>query len=119
MKKRDILSRNDIVALVDSFYKKVNADPLLAPVFGHIDWPKHLPTMYDFWSSMLLGDMTYRGNPLQRHLDLPIGGEHFSQWLKLFEETLDELFLGDKTEETKMRARAIAGVFQHKMGITS
>ncbi|MGC3947845.1 MAG: group III truncated hemoglobin [Chryseolinea sp.] len=117
MDKQDIHSRNDIVVLVDSFYEKVKSDLLLGPVFSHVDWPKHLPVMYDFWSSMLLGEMSYRGNPLQSHLPLPINSSHFSQWLKLFEETLNEHFSGEKMEETRMRARAIAGVFQHKMGL--
>lgn len=119
MEKKDILGRNDVIVLVNSFYDKVKSDALLGPVFGHVDWPRHLPVMYNFWSSMLLGEMTYRGNPLQSHLALPIDSAHFAQWLKLFEETLDENFTGDKADETRMRARAIAGVFQHKMGLTN
>ena len=119
MGKQDIISRNDVIVLVDSFYEKVKSDALLGPVFSHVNWPNHLPVMYNFWSSMLLGEMTYKGNPLQSHLDLPIEGKHFSQWLTLFEETLDEHFAGEKAEETRMRARAIAGVFQHKMGLSS
>src|ERR1044071_1773988 len=117
MDRQDISSRNDIIVLVDSFYDKVKSDPLLGPVFSHVDWPKHLPVMYNFWGSMLLGEMSYRGNPLQNHLSLPIDSTHFNQWLRLFETTLDEHFSGEKTEEIRMRARAIAGVFQHKMGI--
>jgi hemoglobin len=113
----DILQREDVKVLVDKFYEKVNADALLGPVFSHVDWPKHLPTMYDFWSSMLLGDQTYRGNPLQKHLPLKIDKSHFSQWLVLFTETVDENFSGEKAEEVKMRAQSIAGVFQHRMGL--
>ncbi|MGC1244127.1 MAG: group III truncated hemoglobin, partial [Chryseosolibacter sp.] len=60
--KHDIINREDIKLLVDSFYEKVQADALLAPVFNHVDWPHHLPIMYNFWSSMLLGDQSYRGN---------------------------------------------------------
>lgn len=115
--KHDILTRDDIKILVDSFYEKVQADPLIGPVFAHVDWPHHLPTMYNFWSSMLLGDQSYRGNPFQKHLPLAIGGQHFDQWLKLFTETVDDLFTGDKAEEVKMRANNIAGVFQMRMGI--
>jgi hemoglobin len=73
--------------------------------------------MYDFWSSMLLGDQTYRGNPLQKHLPLAIDQSHFNRWLSLFKETVDENFEGDKAEEVKMRAKSIAGVFQVKMGL--
>lgn len=115
--KNDIQDRADIQRLVDSFYAKVQADALLAPVFSHVDWPHHLPIMYNFWSSMMLGDQSYRGNPLQKHLPLPIEPPHFDQWLKLFHETVDELFEGEKAEEIKMRARSIAGIFQIKMGL--
>lgn len=115
--KKDIEQREDIEILVDSFYSKVKSDPLLAPVFSHLDWPRHLPIMYDFWSSMLLGDQSYRGNPLKMHLPLAIDQSHFSQWVFLFKETVDENFDGDKAEEVKMRAQSIAGVFQVKMGL--
>jgi hemoglobin len=118
MKKQDIISRSDVIVLVDSFYEKVKSDVLLAPQFSHVNWPNHLPVMYNFWSSMLLGETTYRGNPLQKHLALPIESKHFAQWLTLFEQTLDEHFSGEKAEETRMRARAIAGIFQHKMGLS-
>lgn len=114
--KHDIKQREDIIILVDKFYEKVKSDPLLGPVFSHVDWPHHLPIMYDFWSSMLLGDQTYHGNPLQRHLHLAIERDHFSQWLVLFKETVNENFEGEKAEEVKMRAQSIAGIFQLKMG---
>ncbi|HEY9489431.1 MAG TPA: group III truncated hemoglobin [Chryseosolibacter sp.] len=115
--KTEITTREDIKVLVDKFYDKVQKDPLLAPVFSHVNWPHHLPIMYNFWSSMLLGDQSYRGNPLQKHLPLAIQGEHFDQWLKLFRETVNENFLGDKAEEVKMRAHSIAGIFQMRLGI--
>ena len=115
--KRDIENRQDIQLLVDAFYTKVQADDLLGPVFKHVDWPHHLPIMYDFWSSMLLGDQTYRGNPLQKHLPLAIQPKHFNQWLKLFHETVDEHFSGEKAEEVKSRSTSIAGIFQVRMGL--
>jgi hemoglobin len=117
MLKHDILKRDDIKILVDRFYDKVKDDSLLGPVFNHVDWPHHLPIMYDFWSSMLLGDQTYRGNPLQKHMHLAINEDHFNRWLHLFTQTVDENFQGEKAEEVKMRAQSIAGIFQLKMGI--
>ncbi len=115
----DLDSRKNIEILVQTFYDKVNADPLLAPIFSHVDWEKHLPIMYDFWTSMLLGDMSYTGNPFQKHIGLPISALHFEQWLKLFIETVDSNFEGPKAEEAKNRANSIAGIFQHKLGLTS
>jgi len=115
--KNDILTRQDIKLLVDLFYGKVQSDTLIGPVFSHVDWDHHLPIMYNFWSSMLLGDQSYRGNPFQKHLPLAIEGQHFDRWLKLFTETVDEQFSGDRAEEIKMRARSIAGIFQMRLGI--
>jgi hemoglobin len=115
--KKDIIERQDVEVLVNKFYDKVKSDVLLGPVFAHVDWPHHLPIMYSFWSSMLLGEQSYRGNPLQKHLPLPVQKEHFSRWLQLFQETVDENFYGQKAAEVKMRATSIAGVFQYKMGL--
>jgi hemoglobin len=115
----DIKTRNEIIILVDQFYGKVNQDQLLAPVFAHVDWPKHLPIMYNFWSSMLLGDQSYQGNPFQKHIALPIEPRHFDRWLELFIETVDENFTGAKAEEVKTRAHNIAGVFQHRLGLAN
>ena len=115
--KNDITTREEIKLLVNKFYEKVLADNLLSPVFSHVDWPHHLPIMYDFWSSMLLGDQTYRGNPFQKHLPLPIKKEHFDQWLKLFSETVKENFSGEKADEVKARAESIASIFQLRMGL--
>jgi hemoglobin len=115
--KADILTRADIELLVNKFYGRVNLDLLLRPQFSHVDWEKHLPVMYKFWSSMMLGEQSYQGNPFQKHMNLPLKQEHFTRWLELFTETVDENFEGEKAEEIKMRARSIAGVFGNKMGL--
>lgn len=115
--KKDILTRPDIEVLVNKFYDRVKSDPLLSPQFSHVDWVKHLPVMYNFWSSMMLGDQTYQGNPFQKHVNLPLNRQHFVKWLELFLKTVDEEFHGEKAAEIKTRAQSIAGVFQHKMGL--
>ena len=114
---KDIISRAEVEILVNRFYDRVKADALLAPVFAHVDWPHHLPVMYNFWSSILLGDMSYNGSPMSKHLGLAIRGEHFTRWLKLFVETVDAEFEGAIAEEAKNRAQNIANLFQHKMGL--
>jgi hemoglobin len=116
---KDITTRDDVKMLVDKFYDKVQSDALLGPVFSHVNWQHHLPVMYNFWSSMLLGEQSYSGNPFQKHLPLPIQGKHFDQWLKLFRETVHENFAGKKADEVVMRAESIAGIFQVRMGLTS
>ncbi len=115
---KEITDREDIVHLVNSFYEKVKQDDLLGALFAHVDWPNHLPTMYKFWSSMLLGEQSYQGNPFQKHVGLTITSSHFDRWLELFHQTVDESFMGDKAIEVKDRARSIAGVWQYKLGLS-
>ena len=115
--REDITTRADVIRLVDNFYDKVKRDELLSPVFAHVDWPGHLPTMYNFWCSLLFGDQTYSGNPFMRHKGLPIDSTHFTKWLALFIETADEEFAGNRASELKQRAQSIAGVFQHRLGL--
>ena len=117
MEKKVIVSRDEVKQLVNSFYEKVKQDEFLAPVFAHVYWPHHLPVMYNFWSSVLLGDMSYNGNPFSKHKELPIKREHFTRWLELFLETVDSEFSGPVAEEAKNRANTIASLFQDKMGL--
>ncbi len=114
---KDITSKEDVVLLVNSFYDKVKSDEKLKDIFGHVDWPHHLPIMYNFWSSLLLGDNSYQGNPFQKHVHLAIDAAHFTRWFALFTQTVDEHFAGDKAVEAKSRAQSIAGVWQHKLGL--
>lgn len=115
---KDITTRQDVENMVQSFYQKVNDDGLLSPVFNKVaavNWDQHLPIMYDFWDSLLLGQTAYAGNPLRKHIPLPIDGTHFTRWLELFVQTVDELFAGEKAEEAKLRASHIASVFQFRL----
>lgn len=114
---RVLESRADVELLVNSFYDKVKEDALLAPLFAHVDWPEHLPVMYKFWASMLLGEQSYQGGPFEKHKNLPLQPEHFQQWLKLFRQTVDEHFTGEVAEEAKRRGEHIGNVFQYKMGL--
>lgn len=114
---KEIEVRDDIIVLVDRFYDKVKTDERLGPLFAHVDWPHHLPIMYNFWSSMLLGEQSYQGNPFQKHMSLPLEGIHFNRWLELFFQTIDETFIGERADEVKSRAQSIARVWQHKLNI--
>jgi hemoglobin len=62
----DITDRGDVACLVNVFYDRVRADDMLGPIFddiAHVDWPTHLPLMYDFWESVLFGTATSKGAP--------------------------------------------------------
>lgn len=115
---KEIIDREDVILLVNRFYEKVKQDNLLGPLFAHVDWLHHLPIMYSFWSSMLLGEQSYKGNPFQKHVGLAITASHFDRWIELFNQTVDENFIGDNAIEVKDRARSIAGVWQYKLGLS-
>lgn len=115
--KHDILTREDVTRLITSFYVKVRQDPQLAPHFQNIDWDHHTPIIINFWCMILLGDLTYKGNPLVKHLQMPLKKEDFDKWLFHFTGTVDANFTGEKAEEAKQRAVTIAGMFQWKMGL--
>jgi hemoglobin len=80
-----------IGALVDTFYTRVRAHPVLGPVFGAAitDWDPHLARMKDFWSSVALNSGRYSGRPVPAHKKHPhIQNWHFNIWLALFHQTL-------------------------------
>ncbi|MEO6151462.1 MAG: group III truncated hemoglobin [Mucilaginibacter sp.] len=116
--QQDILNVDDIKELVDTFYTKVQLDPMLAPIFKariQDNWDQHLDKMYRFWQTVLLEEYTYNGRPFPPHAQLPIDHTHFGAWLQLFNKTVDELFTGDKATEAKWRADKMADMFQAKL----
>jgi hemoglobin len=126
MSMKEIQTREDIVLLVDTFYKQVLEDELIGFFFSKIaalDLQKHMPTMYDFWESALLGNMVYQGNPMVKHLSLnqksALKAEHFERWLELWEKTLTENFTGKKADDALLRAKQISGLIQFKIHQTS
>ena len=83
-------------AVVELFYARARRDAVIGPVFNRViaadDWPAHLSTIADFWSSMLLGTGRYTGRPMPKHFAIPeLGDAHFARWLKLFRQTVEEL----------------------------
>lgn len=117
---RDLVSRQEIVELVDAFYVRVRGDALLGPIFGdvaQVDWDVHLPRMYAFWDSVLFGTPGFKGNPLAVHEALaertPLATREFTRWLDLFSSSVDELFAGPGADAAKARAGRIAAVMQH------
>jgi hemoglobin len=114
----EILTIEDIKLLVDTFYQRIQTDKLLGPIFNEQiqdRWPIHLEKMYRFWQTVLLEEYTYNGAPFPPHAKLPVGHEHFAQWLELFTQTIDELFTGEKADEAKWRAGKMATMFMAKI----
>jgi hemoglobin len=86
------ITREEINSLVDRFYAKVRLDPEIGPIFNAAidDWSAHLTLLKDFWSTVLLPERSYKGDPLSKHLELSLDPAHFARWLTLFAETARE-----------------------------
>ncbi|WP_338870423.1 group III truncated hemoglobin [Spirosoma sp. SC4-14] len=122
MSRKTLDSPEAIRLLVDSFYEKVQKDPLLGPVFtdvAQVDWGKHLPKMYAFWESIILGNNAYDGHPFRPHLIVnqqhTLTIEHFERWLQLFSATIAEQFEGETAQQVRQRATQIALVWANKL----
>lgn len=114
----DIENLDHIKQLVDCFYDKIRVNELLGPIFNHIiqdRWPEHLEKMYRFWQTILLEEHTYQGSPFLPHAKLPINKTHFNEWLRVFNQTVDEHFKGEKAEQAKWRANRMALMFMAKI----
>jgi len=122
MKRKDITHRKDIELLVNSFYDKVKMDTEIGPIFtdiAKVNWNKHLPIMYDFWENIIFQTGNYTGNPMTAHFHIheknAFTKAHFTRWLALFQETLNDQFEGQNTELARQRALSIATVMEIKL----
>ena len=122
MKRKDITNRKDIERLVNEFYERVKLDQTIGPIFSdvaHVNWDKHLPVMYDFWENIIFQTGNYTGNPMSAHFKIhekhPFTKAHFTRWLAIFQETLNDCFQGPNTELARQRALSIATVIEIKL----
>jgi len=120
--KKDITDRNDLLRLLALFYSKLLTDKSISYLFtdiAKIDMPHHLDILVDFWDSILFQKDVYGKNAMQPHMILhqksPLQKHHFQTWLKYFNESVDELFEGEKAFLAKERALSIATVMQIKV----
>ena len=111
----DISTEEDIVRLVDEFYRKVLKDELLFPFFHHMDFERHKPKMVHFWSFVLLNEAGYTTDVTKVHMHMRIKKEHFDRWIELFNTTVDTLYSGEKAELAKQRAYLIRWTLESKM----
>src|SRR5918994_4105096 len=87
----------------------VHEQGAFAPTGGHaafpvgwrngVDWSAHIPKLVDVWAGRLLGAPGYHGNPVGTHQPVlhrfPFGTAELARGLERWEETVDELFIGE------------------------
>jgi hemoglobin len=89
----DITTRDDVEYLVKEFYDRVIKDDLIGFFFtdiAKIELNHHLPKMYNFWESILLGNPVYEGQPMAKHFPIndivAMEEKHFNRWLQVWEK---------------------------------
>lgn len=120
--KTDIAGFDDVKILLDTFYNKILKDDTIGYIFNDvakINLETHMPHLYAFWDTVLFGTANYKGNPILKHIELdkkePLTDNHFTQWKKLFFETIDELFEGKKADLAKEKATAMEFLMKMKI----
>jgi hemoglobin len=119
----DIKNIEDIKSFTDLFYQKLATSEILKQLFfdklGHDDWQPHLERVYLFWEMILFGATGYTGNTFAPHSNMPINKIHFDEWLKLFNESIDELYVGETAELAKSKAKFLSAIFLSKIEFMS
>lgn len=120
------ITHENIRMLIMNFYAKIINDEIVGPFFiaklgediqSEI-WQTHLETIIGFWTSLAFGQPKYNGNLFLPHTQLgQLKRETFEQWLKLFAETLDEVYIEGIAEKFKERSRLIARNFMNNLMI--
>jgi hemoglobin len=119
---KQIETKDDIELLVNKFYDKVGRDKTIGFFFNdiaNVNWDTHLPKMYQFWETLLFGNVSYKGNPMAKHFPIneiqAMEKHHFEHWLKLWVATIDENFEGEMADTAKTKAGNIANLMAYKM----
>lgn len=122
---KDIENKKDIEFLVDEFYKQVVKDNVIGFFFTKViklDWDNHMPIMYSFWETLILGNGDYKGNPMLKHISLnrkeKMLPKHFDKWLELWKSTLEANFKGENAAKALEKAKQIGGLMKFKVQTT-
>lgn len=104
-------SDQEITALINAFYSRVKLDELLGPMYPQDDWEGAESRLRDFLIYRLGGSDRYiqeRGHPRlgMRHAPFAIGANERDRWLKLMNDSLDEVGIDG------IKANGLRGFFE-------
>ena len=117
--KKDIENRKDVNKLVHTFYSTIRKDRILGPIFNKrlvsdAIWDEHLVKLTDFWETNLFQVIKFSGDPMKAHqetdksMNYSVTQDHFVRWLGIWNKTIDSLFIGEKANLAKEKARRMS-----------
>ena len=105
------VTKEGLEALVRAFYRDVGSDTALGPIFRNAlgtDWSAHLDRIVEFWSTVMLGSRSYRGNVFDKHMALAgVEPRHLARWLSLWQRHSTARFAASDAAELQRVARRI------------
>ncbi|WP_163760835.1 group III truncated hemoglobin [Mycobacterium botniense] len=120
--RADLSGRADVEALLRRFYGRVLVDEMLGEPFAEVrarGVDSHIPTMCDFWETVLFRAGRYRGSALDAHRHVhhrtPLSSRHFIRWLITWNSTVDEMYCGPVAEHAKTQAARIAWAMHRRL----
>ena len=113
--KSDIKTESDVELMVNTFYHNLLEHAEIKPFFENVNLEEHMPHMIAFWQFVLLDKEGYKTNVFDKHVHMKLSPVHFSIWLKEFENTVLNLFEGEKAQMAITRAQTIGYTFQNKL----
>ena len=118
------ITRENVEMFVRQFYAKVFVDETVGPFFieklgddmESEHWVEHLDIIVGFWIAIAFGTPKYTRQLFTPHTKLgDVKRETFEQWLHLFSETLDEVYVPAIAAKFNERANIIAGNFMRNL----
>ena len=114
MEKADIISTADVTKLIKTFYDKLLVSSIKHH-FTELNLDEHLPRVDAFWNAVLFPEFSYAKNLIENHRHLNLEKEDFTIWLQLFQESIDELFVGSNAQLAKDRASGVSYIMKTKL----
>lgn len=122
------VSKENLNKLVIKFYAKVVKDDLIGPIFIDVlgkdlkseKWQAHIQLLTNFWAAIALGESDYNSSPFAPHVEFAdrLSIKAFEQWLKLFFETLNTIYVPALAQQFLARSKNIAGNFIRNLNLT-
>ena len=120
--KSNINNRKDIRKLITVFFEKLLNHEEFRQIFfevAQIDILDHIETSMDFWESALFQTRKYKNELIETHLALHykyrLENKHFDEWLKIFNQSVDEMFEGEIAGIAKQKAYSLATIIKMKI----
>jgi len=124
MTQANKITHENIRIFVMKFYTKIFKDDIVGPFFiaklgddmDNEHWVEHLEFIVGFWIAIAFGTPKYTRQLFLPHTKLgDVKRKTFEQWLKLFGETLDEVYIEKIADKFKERASIITENFMRNL----